>query len=119
MKKTCNILAIVIINIIPCLKASNADYSPKAVSELPEIKKLSNPFTFIDGSLVHDKEDWQRRRMELKSLFEAYEYGPLPPKPEKMTITRGDIIVDEEATATIQNFELNRKRSSRPISKTG
>jgi len=115
MKKTCNILAIVIISMTPYLKAGNADYSPKTVSKLPEIKELSNPFTFIDGSLVHDKEDWQRRRMEIKSLFEAYEYGPLPPKPEKMTITRSDIMVDEEAAATIQNFELNLKNGDRTL----
>ncbi len=43
----------------PCLKTGRADYSPKAVYELPEIKEFSNPFTFIDGLLVHDKEDWQ------------------------------------------------------------
>ena len=115
MKKTCDILAIVIISIAPCLKAGSADYSPKTVSELPEIKELSNPFTFIDGSLVQDKEDWQRRRKELKSLFAAYEYGRLPPKPERMTIIRGNIMVDEEAAATIQNFELNLENGERTL----
>jgi len=115
MKKTCTILAIVIISMPPCLNAGSADYSPKAVSELPENKELFNPFSFIDGSLVQNKEDWQRRRKELKSLFEAYEYGPLPPKPEKMTIIRGDIMVDEEAEATIQNFELNLKNGDRTL----
>jgi len=57
MKKTCSSLAIVIISMPLCLKAGSADYSPKSVSELPEIKELSNPFTFIDGSLVQNNED--------------------------------------------------------------
>jgi len=50
-----------------------------------EIKELSNPFTFIDGSLLHDKEDLQRRRKELKSLFE--EFGKLPYPREKNGFT--------------------------------
>lgn len=108
-------MAIVIISMPPYLKAGSTDSSPKAVSELPEIKELSNLFIFIDGSPVQNTEDWQRRRMELKSLFETYEYGPLPAKPEKMTITRGDIIVDEEAAATIQNFELNLQNGNRKL----
>jgi len=43
----------------PLSKAGNAGYSPQAAYELPGIKELSNPFNFIDGSLVHDKEGWQ------------------------------------------------------------
>src|SRR3954453_4428894 len=76
------------------MKAEDASVR-KPADELPGIKRLPNPFLFLDGSTVRSKEDWDRRRRELKALFEEYEYGHLPPKPEKMTVTRGDVRVDE------------------------
>ena len=78
------------------LHADQASVS-KPAGELPEIKELPNPFTFLDGSAVKTREDWQRRRAELKSLFEQYQYGHLPPKPQRMTVARGEVHVDEAA----------------------
>ena len=37
---------------------------------LPQIKELPNPFVFADGSPVRNREDWQRRREEIKGLFQ-------------------------------------------------
>lgn len=107
MRKTCIIIVIVIISVVSSLGADSTNYSPRAVAELPEIKELPNPFVFADGSLIQSKEDWQRRRKELKELFEAYEYGHLPAKPEKMIISRGGVIIDQDNEAAIQNLKLN------------
>src|SRR4051812_414112 len=77
----------------------------KPADELPEIKQLPNPFVFLDGSAVRGKGDWDRRRGEIKALFEGYEYGHLPPKPEKMTVVRGEIKVDESTRVARQDLD--------------
>jgi hypothetical protein len=115
MKKTYTILLIVIIGVVSSLRADNTNSPPKTVAELPEIKELSNPFIFADGSLIQSKEDWQARRKELKDLFEAYEYGHLPPKPEKMIITRGGVMIDQDNEAAIQNLELNLENGGKKL----
>ena len=52
-----------------------------AVEKLPSVKELPDPFTFMDGSRVKSKEDWQRRRAELQEMILHYEYGRMPPAP--------------------------------------
>jgi len=62
----------------------------KPAGELPEIKELPNPFVFADGKPVRDAKDWELRRVEIKKLLEQYEYGHMPPKPEKITVKKGE-----------------------------
>jgi endo-1,4-beta-xylanase len=82
---------------------------------LPEIKELPNPFKFMDGSPVRTRDDWARRREELKALFQDYMYGHLPPKPKKMAIDRGDKITDEENKLVIQNLELRMEEGDKKL----
>jgi dienelactone hydrolase len=50
------------------------------VSELPVRRELPDPLVLFDGKPVTSKGMWQnRRRAELKLLFEHYEYGTFPP----------------------------------------
>jgi endo-1,4-beta-xylanase len=79
---------------------------PKSAGELPAIKELPNPFIFADGAPVRTVDDWARRRAELKDLFQDYMYGHLPPKPQKMTINRGDKVMDEENQVILQDLEV-------------
>ena len=53
-----------------------------SVDQLPSIKELPDPFVMNDGSRVKTKDDWAKRREQLKELIQTYEYGHLPPKPE-------------------------------------
>ena len=50
-----------------------------AIDRLPAIEQLPDPFLFADGSRVKTKEDWARRRDELKAMILYYEFGRLPP----------------------------------------
>ena len=59
-----------------------------AIAGLPVVDLLPNPFLFQDGSTVATPQDWERRRLELQRLFEEYEYGHLPPRPESLTVER-------------------------------
>jgi len=96
------------------MKAEDASVR-KPADELPGIKRLPNPFLFLDGSTVRSKEDWDRRRRELKALFEEYEYGHLPPKPEKMTVTRGDVRVDEGGKVARQDLDVALEHAGKTL----
>jgi endo-1,4-beta-xylanase len=89
--------------------------SPKPAGELPKVKELPNPFTFADGSPVRTKADWERRRKEIKDLFQDYMYGHLPPKPEKMTVKRGDKATDKTNKVTIQDLELKLEQGDKTL----
>jgi hypothetical protein len=104
-------LRVVATAVLLCTAASlmNAEEAPvvrKSADELADIRQLPDPFVSLDGSTVRDKEDWDRRRRELKALFEEYEYGHLPPKPEKMTLTRGAVRVDEAAKVAREDLDV-------------
>ncbi len=67
------------------LTAAAADFPP--VSELKSNPNLPDPLTMLDGSKVTTKEQWeQKRKPELKALFQHYMYGFLP-EPTKVTAT--------------------------------
>ncbi len=83
-----------------------------AVSSAPAAE-LPNPFIFADGSAVRRPEDWQRRRSEIKSLFEDNEYGHLPPKPERMAVTRGAADVDAASGVTREKWTLDMEHGGK------
>jgi hypothetical protein len=86
------------------IAAEPANVTPAAA--LPAIKDLPNPFVFSDGSPVKSKDDWQRRRAELKSLFEDYMYGHLPPKPDHVAVERDKWNRDKASNSVWQGVTL-------------
>jgi dienelactone hydrolase len=57
--------------------ASAAEFPPP--SKLPEQPELPDPLVMFDGTKVASKDDWvNKRRPELKALFEHYMYGKRP-----------------------------------------
>ena len=61
-----------------------ADFPPP--DKLPPRPELPDPTVMLDGTKVTTREQWeQKRRPELKALFEHYMYGKYPAKPEKVT----------------------------------
>ncbi|KAH6897806.1 hypothetical protein BKA70DRAFT_1528499 [Coprinopsis sp. MPI-PUGE-AT-0042] len=64
-----------------------------AVAQCPAIpsnplkanSKLPDPFTFAGGQKVTTAADWTCRRAEILQLFQTYESGTLPPKPQTVT----------------------------------
>ncbi len=58
------------------------------VDALPSRPNLPDPLVMFDGSTVGTRDAWfQKRRPELKALFEHYMYGKAPAAPEKVTAT--------------------------------
>jgi hypothetical protein len=60
------------------LSQSRADFpGPK---DLPSRPELPDPLVMFDGSKVATKDQWvEKRRPELKALFQHYMYGTIPP----------------------------------------
>ncbi len=58
------------------------------VSQLPARPEMPDPLVFLSGERVMSREQWfQKRRPELKALFQHYMYGYPPPAPEKVEAT--------------------------------
>jgi endo-1,4-beta-xylanase len=95
-------LSLSILLFAACVVAADG---PKPASELPEIKELPSPFVFADGTPVRTKADWDKRRAEIKRLFQDYVYGHMPPKPQKMTVKKGERTVDEVNKVAVQKLE--------------
>ena len=113
--RTVYFITILLLSAVACASVGAEQSSRKPAGDLPEIAELPDPFTFADGSPVRTKDDWERRRAELKALFEDYMYGPLPPKPEKMNITRGERATDETNHVTIQDLELKLEQAGETL----
>src|SRR5262245_8382080 len=61
-----------------------ADFPPP--DKLPSVAEFPDVLTTRDGTKITTKKDWEdKRRPELKELFQHYMYGRYPAKPEKVT----------------------------------
>lgn len=68
------------------ISAAAADAFPDFAS-LPAQTAMPDPLIARDGSRITSKQAWNnRRRPELKRLFEHYMYGPIPPKPARVDV---------------------------------
>ena len=60
----------------------------KDLAQLPAQATFPDPLVLLDGRRVTTTNQWfQERRPELKTMFEHYMYGAIPPKPARMKIT--------------------------------
>jgi pimeloyl-ACP methyl ester carboxylesterase len=64
---------------------------PPDFDALPRMNSLPDPLRFLDGRLVRTTGEWDKRRDEIKSLFEKYALGTFPPHPK----LDGATVVDE------------------------
>ena len=85
--------------VLCCWALLIANAGAVVAEEFPSFDKLPmraeppDPLVMFNGTPVRTKEDWvQKRRPELKALFEHYMYGKAPAAPEKVeaTIVRTD-----------------------------
>ena len=54
-----------------------------APGKLPIREEMPDLMTFEDGTPVVTAEDWQKRRAEIKGLYEYYMYGYMPDGSEE------------------------------------
>lgn len=56
-----------------------------AFQDLEEQALLPDPFLSLGGDRIDTKAAWTCRRAEILAQVQAYEFGPKPPKPERVT----------------------------------
>jgi hypothetical protein len=54
----------------------------------PRINGHPEPLRFLDGRAVATPLDWQKRRAEIRRLFEKYDLGTFPPRPKQWAAKR-------------------------------
>jgi hypothetical protein len=58
------------------------------ISELPAVHELPDPLVSFAGKRITDKDEWnEKRRPELKALFQHYMYGYMPQPPGNVSAT--------------------------------
>lgn len=69
-------------------------------------EKLPDPFTFLDGTKVTTKAQWECRRQEILAIAAKYLYAPVPPKPDSVTgtVDGGAITMAVTVGGTTANF---------------
>ncbi len=77
------------------------------VDQLPEVKELPNPFVFLDGSPVKNRNDWERRRKEMIAMVLHYQFGHAPPLPapeqiEANTLSTSDVLNGKARQRTLR-----------------
>lgn len=60
-------------------------WAPPAKQELPSTLGLPDPLRLADGSPVLTAEHWSQRREEMKAMLLYYQYGRIPPRPDRVT----------------------------------
>lgn len=78
------------------VRAGDPERSFPSVDALPEITELPNPFVFLDGSPVKNREDWARRRVEMQAMALHYQFGHAPELPAADTI-KAEVLSESEA----------------------
>ena len=68
------------------ISLSAAKELPTSLKEIPAQENLPDLFKFNDGSDVKSLEEWKKRRKELVEPLMFYQYGSMPPRPDKIAI---------------------------------
>lgn len=84
------------LSLLACAQPGDRWRSFPAADDLPEIQELPTPFVFLDGTPVRTRDDWERRREEIKAMLEHYQFGHAPPLPGKEGL-EAEVLSETEA----------------------
>jgi hypothetical protein len=78
-----------------------------ALSQLPVIEPLTDPFVRSNGSSRSTNfNDWACRRNEIKQEIEYYEIGTKPPRPDNITASYSGSVLTVQVTRNGQSMTL-------------
>ncbi len=99
-----------IVTLLLLNQSTMADEKPfPSFEDLPVQEELPDPFTMMDGTKVTTREQWyQKRRPELKKLFQHYMYGYFPESPGiNSKVISTDTLWEGKATLTQVDIRIN------------
>lgn len=77
--------------------------TPTGPDDFPRVEELPDPFQFLDGSRVASREDWARRREEIRGLILRIQYGHPPEARGPVTLL--NVIKQETMNDGMSRFE--------------
>lgn len=86
-------------------KAPAAPAPALDVSKLPVSKGLPDPLRSQSGQQVKTREQWERRRQEIRALLERYQYGQMPPAP-------GNVRLESVSAEVVFNGQAEKRMLS-------
>jgi dienelactone hydrolase len=93
---------VLILSAAPAAAAQPEAVMLPPVEQLPAVAEMPNPFVMRDGTPVKTREDWAKRREELRTMILHYEFGQLPPSP-------GNVSAAEKSFKTIEALNATER----------
>jgi len=102
---------------LPAATNGRGTRSFPAVDELPVQEGLPDPFVGPDGTRVRNRRDWDKQRDYLKAMLAHYQYGHMPPRPDKVTVREisSQPVFDGEAIQTLLTLTIARQGREAPV----
>lgn len=83
-----------------------------AFDELPNVRPLTDPFAWSDGSgRATDFQDWPCRRAEIANEIEHYEIGEKPPRPDDLSASFSEGVLTVTLTENGRSLTLTAEIS--------
>ena len=80
----CFLLTIIFI-VFSKLSVYSQNFQPNYDEAKVPVYTLPDPLSFNDGNEVSGKDEWEKRRSEILTMFQKQVYGQIPPKPDALT----------------------------------
>ena len=93
--------------LLAALMANSASGAAKPMDKLPEIRELLDPFVMNDGSKVRTREDWEKRRGEIRELILQYEYGRIPTEPTTVKAVENGSEPEPQGHGIVKHLSLS------------
>jgi hypothetical protein len=77
-----------------------------AVSDLPSIAYLPDPFLMANGKHVTTRDNWEQRRAEIRAMLEHYDVGAKPGKPSTFRATLEGNTIHMMVGEGVNTFEM-------------
>ena len=90
----------------PSLPPSPDSALPTDLAQLPPSTPLPDLLTFKDGRKVSTRDDWRTRRNELITPLLFYQYGRIPPRPDRVTVRVDRIREHQSGLGTEESMTL-------------
>ena len=104
------VLAVWLVVLVNLAIGQNPDYKFQPVKELSIQHGFPDPFLMTDGKRVSSKEEWQKQRNYIKAMLAHYQYGEMPPTPEKVKVEEltSEIVFGGRAEKKLYSLTLER-----------
>ncbi|PCJ60254.1 MAG: hypothetical protein COA79_08770 [Planctomycetota bacterium] len=87
-------------------------FSFPEIEDLPTLNGRPNILNKLDGSSIEKPSDWRAHRKYLKEMLSFYQYGHMPPKPDKLDvkITENTLVLGDKGRKVDFNISFKNNK---------